>query len=116
MSDEPRRHHRQGGRDLPDQHINGDHDHRSDNISTATTTTVRTTPAGNRFHVLGLYLRAGGAQTVVFQSDANVLSGVITLADNEEINMPMGTVPHMSGQATGESFKITTTAAETAGP
>jgi hypothetical protein len=82
------------------------------NISTATTTTVRTTPAGNRFHVLGLYLRAGGAQTVVFQSDANVLSGVITLADNEEINMPMGTVPHMSGQATGESFKITTTAAE----
>ena len=82
------------------------------NVAAATTTTVRTTPAGNRFHVLGLYLRAGGAQTVVFQSDANVLSGVITLADNEEINMPMGTVPHMSGQATGESFKITTTAAE----
>ena len=80
-------------------------------ISTATTTTVRAIGAGLKFHVVGLYLRANGAQVVTFQSEGNAISGPITFADTQELHLPAGTVPHLSGEATGEDFKITTTAA-----
>ena len=77
----------------------------------AETVTVRAIPAGRRFHVMGLFLRADGAQTVTLQSEANLISGAITLSTTLELNMPVGTVPHFSGAATGEDFKITTSAA-----
>jgi hypothetical protein len=81
------------------------------NISTATTTTVRAIETGRRFHVMGLFIRAAGAQDVTFQSEANLISGAIPLSATLELNLPVSTVPHMSGLATGEDFKITTTQA-----
>jgi len=77
-------------------------------VAAATTTTVRAIGAGLRFHIMGLFLRANGAETVVFQSEGNALSGAITFADAQELHLPVGKVPHMSGRATGEDFKITT--------
>lgn len=80
-------------------------------ISTATTTIVRAIAAGRRFHIMGLFLRANGVQVATLQSEGNALTGPITFADAQEFNLPSSTVPHLSGAATGEDFKITTTQA-----
>ena len=77
----------------------------------AETLTVRAIGAGRRFHVMGILLRADGAQTVTLQSEANLISGAITINGALELNLPVGTVPHFSGLATGEDFKITTSQA-----
>lgn len=71
-------------------------------------TTIRTVEAGRRFHVMGLYMRADGTEQVTFKSAANTIGGPVTFADTQELHLPVGTVPHMSGRATGEDFVITT--------
>ena len=77
----------------------------------AETVIVRAIGAGRRFHVMGGFLRAAGAQDVTFQSEANLISGAIPLSTTLELNLPVSKVPHFSGLATGEDFKITTSQA-----
>ena len=77
-------------------------------VASAQTTTILAVGAGRRWHLMGLYIRAAGEETVIFQSEGNALSGAVELEDKEVMHLPMGKVPHMSGLATGEDFKITT--------
>jgi len=70
--------------------------------------TIRTVAAGLKFKVMGLWLRANGAEVVTFKSGTTAISGPITLADTEKIDLQVCEVAHMSGRETGEDFVITT--------
>lgn len=72
-------------------------------------TTLITVPSGYRFHIKRLYLVAAAAVAVKFKSGATDITGVMTLAANQEISEGLAFVEEpafLVGQALGDDFII----------